>query len=159
MKKILSLIFVLFLVAGCGSNTTGQAVKDINTVKVSPSVTEKCDLDGNSLSCSSYSVSSDGKITLKLTNIRYGIVSLNKVSLLGLDSCTKKFSGEVEDGFDFKDSQEITLDCDVSDKAYIKSPIRIEYTRYEKTTSNGPQLAPYTIWDEEVNGELVSIIY
>jgi len=160
MKKIIALLLVLFLAAACG--TTGNVVKeqdnDANNIKVLPSISEKCELSGKSLSCVSIKATSDNTIRIKLKNDRYGIASLTKVTLLGLDSCSKKFSGEVEDGIDFRETTEFVLNCNM-DKLYLNTPIRIEYNRYEPTLSNGPQFAPYTVWDEEVEGNIISIIY
>ncbi len=156
MKKIMVLLTLALLIAGCG--TTGEVVKEVEDNSVLPTVNEKCYLKGKSLSCASIKTSSNGDIKILLTNDRYGITSLTKVSLIGLDSCSKRFSGEVEGGFDFRDVKEIVLNCNI-DEPYIKTPIRIEYKRYEPTNSEGPQLTPYTVWDEEVDGEIVSIVY
>lgn len=183
IKTILFISIITLFIAGC--SMTGNVVKEncnspyitvgdrccldrnINNVcdedesptkVLLPSISETCSLTGKSLSCASIKAESNGDIKISLKNDKYGIASISKISLPGLNKCQQRYSGEVANGFNFKETADFTLKCDVSGMTYINTPIEIEFKRYEPSTSNGPKLAPYTIWDEQVEGKIISII-
>ncbi len=182
MKKLMILLIAIpFLIAACG-DTTGNVIKEScdepyifvggeccldqndndicdkdEVVKVLPSIKEECVINDNALSCISAEANSDGTVKITLRHNKFGIASPTKISLPNVNSCSESFSGEVEDGFDYKDSKEFVLNCDI-DKGYIDSPIYVNYKTYEPTNSNGPQFAPYTIWNTELEGRLVTVV-
>ena len=98
-------------------------------------------------------------IQIKLRNDQSGIFSPTSIEFTnaGKSGCKKTFSGKVGDGFDYQQSRQYDIECEL-DQSYLNSLITVKGTTYERNKIKGPALMPYTIWEFETEGHISGFV-